>query len=105
MSRKQPVLSSTGGVIYNTKLLMELEALAERMGIQVIREKLSDSRSGFCRLHDQYLLLMEKNLEEETQLEVFLDVLSQFPLDDLHVLPGIRKILQEHRLPGQIQEG
>ncbi|MBW2580195.1 MAG: hypothetical protein JRD00_04465, partial [Deltaproteobacteria bacterium] len=32
----------------STKMLMELEALAEKLGIQVVYERLPRSRSGLC---------------------------------------------------------
>jgi len=77
-----------------TKVLMELEALAEKLGIQVIQEKLPKTRSGLCRLRDQYMLFIERNLEEEDKVRVMASALSRFPLDNTQMLPGIREILQ-----------
>ena len=81
-----------------TKILMELEALAEKLGIEVIHEKLSHSRSGLCRLHDQYMVFIERNLDENEQVEVLVTALSRFPLDDIQVLPGIRHLLAEYQM-------
>ena len=84
-----------------TKVLMELEALAEKLGIQVIQEKLPKTRSGLCRLRDQYMLFIERNLEEDKKVEVMAVALSRFPLDNTQMLPGIRKMLEEYRHSGE----
>ena len=89
----------------STRLLMELEGLAEKMGIQVIHEKLSQSRGGLCRLHDEYLLFVEKNLSEDEQVQLLVSALSRFPLDDIHMLPAIRDLLIEERIPEYAHAG
>jgi hypothetical protein len=78
---------------------MELEGLAEKLGIQVIHEKLSLSTGGLCRLHDEYLLFVEKNLSEDEQVQVLVSALSRFPLDEIQMLPAIRDLLTEHAVP------
>ena len=80
-----------------TKVLMELEGLAEKLGIQVIEERMSKTRSGLCRLRDQYLLFIERSLEAEEKVQVMASALSGFPLDNTQMLPGIRQILEEYR--------
>jgi hypothetical protein len=82
----------------STKILMELEALAEKLGIEVIHERLSQSRSGLCRLYDQHMLFIERNLDENEQVQVFVSALSRFPLDDIAMLPGIRNLVMEYHL-------
>jgi hypothetical protein len=82
----------------SSKILMELEALAEKLGIQVIYEKLSRSRSGLCRLYDQHMLFVERNLDEDEQVQVFVSALSRFPLKDIAMLPGIRNLVLEYHL-------
>jgi hypothetical protein len=78
---------------------MELEGLAEKMGIQVIHEKLSQSRGGLCRLHDEYLLFVEKNLSAEEQVQLLVSALCRFPLDDIQMLPAIRDLLTGEAIP------
>jgi hypothetical protein len=81
----------------HSKVLMELEALAEKLGIQVIQERLPKSRSGLCRLRDQYMLFIERSLEEEEKVQVMAGALSRLPLDNTQMLPGIRQLLEEYR--------
>jgi hypothetical protein len=80
-----------------TRLLMELESAAAGLGIHVLREKLSGTRSGLCRLRDQYLLFIDKRLKTEEQIEILLVALSRFPLDNLPLLPRVRELLEQYR--------
>ena len=88
----------------NTKVLMELEALAEKLGIQVIEERLTKARSGLCRLRDQYLLFIERNLDEEDKVEVMAGALSRFPLDNTQMLPGIRQMLEDYHHSEEVED-
>jgi hypothetical protein len=88
------MVSSKG--MRSSKILMELEALAEKLGIQVIYEKLSQSRSGLCRLYDQHILFVERNLYEDEKVEVFVSALSRFPIENIAMLPGIRDLVMEY---------
>jgi hypothetical protein len=63
----------------------------------MLREKLSGTRSGLCRLHGQYLLFIDKRLKTEEQIEVLLVTLARFPLDNLPLLPRVRELLEEYR--------
>ncbi len=87
----------------STKMLMELEALAEKLGIQVVYERLPRSRSGLCRLYDKYMLFVERNLDEDEQVRIFVEALSRFQIDNIQMLPRIRHILQEYNPPIQPQ--
>ena len=80
-----------------TRLLMELESAAAKLGIQVVHEKLPGTRSGLCRLRDQHLLFVDKRLRTEEQIEVFLNALSGFPLENLQLLPRVRELLEQYR--------
>lgn len=92
---------ASGKGMQGTKILMELEALAEKLGIEIIHEKLSQSRSGLCRLYDQHMLFIERNLNEDEQVQVLVTALSRFPLDEIQMLPGIRHLLAEYQLEQQ----
>lgn len=92
---------ASGKGMHGTKILMELEALAQKLGIEVIHEKLSQSRSGLCRLHDQHMLFIERNLNENEQVQVLVTALSRFSLDNIQMLPGIRHLLAEYQLKNQ----
>jgi hypothetical protein len=81
----------------DTKILMELEALAEKLGIQIIEERLHKTRSGICRLRGQYMFFIEKSLKEKEKIQIMAGALARFPLNNTQMLPGIRKILEHYR--------
>ena len=93
-----------GTEMRDTKVLMELEALAEKLGIRVVQERLSRTRSGLCRLRDQYMLFIDRSLEEQKKVEVMVGALSRFALDETQMLPGIRQMLEEHRQSGEVDD-
>jgi hypothetical protein len=81
-----------------TRLLGELEALAEKLGVEVVYERLPRCRSGLCRVNTQYLLFVDRTLPEDAQVDVFITALSRFPLDDLQILPYVRQILESQEI-------
>ena len=78
------------------RLLGELEALAEKLGVEVVYERLPRCRSGLCRLNDKYLLFVDKALPVDAQVEVFISALYRFPLDQLQLIPYVREIIESH---------
>jgi hypothetical protein len=81
----------------DSRVLGQLEALAEKLEIEVSYVRLSPNRGGLCKLRDQYLLLIDKNSNEEEQVQVFLSALCRFPLDHLQILPRVRQMLEAHQ--------
>ena len=81
----------------SSRLLGELEALAEKLGVEVVYERLPRCRSGLCRLNNQYLLFVDRALPEDAQVDIFVAALSRFPLDDLQVLPYVRQIFESQQ--------
>ena len=79
-----------------SRLLGEWEGLAEKLGVEVVYERLPRCRSGLCRLNDRYLLYVDRALSEDMQVEVFISALSRFPLEELQVLPYVREIMESH---------
>ena len=81
----------------SSRLLGELEALAEKLGVEVVYERLPRCHSGLCRLNNQYLLFVDRALPEDAQVDVFVAALSRFSLDDLQVLPYVRQIFESQK--------
>ena len=82
----------------SSRLLGELEALAEKLGVEVVYERLARCRSGICRVNNQYLLFVDRALAEDAQVDVFVAALSRFPLDGLQVLPYVRQIFELQKI-------
>ena len=76
-------------------ILQELEALAERLTVEVRYEAL-DGRGGLCRFGGKWRLILNRSLSTEERIQILARELVRFPLDDLFVLPRIRTILEEY---------
>ena len=82
--------------------LDDLVQTAEKLSIEIRRENLSDeeipTRSGYCKVNGLGLILMDKKLPPEEQIEVILRALERFDLETIYVPAWIRETL-EHRKP------
>jgi hypothetical protein len=79
-------------------MLEELRELASRLGYQVREEKLHREvgyrvRSGSCRVGDQNLILIDRELAPAARLEVLADELSTRDLGEVYVSPEVRRLL------------
>ncbi|MGH7860516.1 MAG: hypothetical protein ACREQY_24560 [Candidatus Binatia bacterium] len=76
----------------------ELKELATRLGLEVREEKLLREvgyqvRSGTCRVRDQNLILIDRDLPIPSRLEVLIEVLSGRDLGEVYVSPELRRVL------------
>jgi hypothetical protein len=78
-------------------LLLELGKLAEKLEIELRFEAL-DTPGGLCRVKGKKILLVNENLEPSEQVEVIASELArQEDIDNVYVLPSIRKLIDERR--------
>jgi hypothetical protein len=80
-------------------LLEELKELAKRLGFEVRQEKLLREvgyhvRSGSCRVRDTNIILLDRALPLEAQIEVLVEELSGSRLDDVYLSPEARRLLE-----------
>jgi hypothetical protein len=78
--------------------LAELKALAARVGFEVREEKLLREvgyqvRSGSCRVREQDLLFLDRDLPAASRMETLLDELARRDLREVYVSPELRRIL------------
>ena len=80
-----------------TMILQNLEAIAEKLGVQVNYENLKKrhvySKGGLCRLKEDKLVIIDSNLHLSEKIDILADALSQFNLEDIYMPPAVRKIL------------
>ena len=81
----------------DTQLLQELEALAERMSVEVSVGNLDGSPGGLCRHRGKQRLLVERRLSVRERVEDFLRAFSQMSLEDVFVVPEVRERIEEKR--------
>lgn len=78
-------------------LLVELEALAERLGITVRYEPLkiegAQHTGGFCRVKGQDFVIIHKKASTRDKIHVLTETLRKRDLSQLYLLPTVRKAL------------
>jgi hypothetical protein len=79
-------------------ILVELKDLAARVGFEVREEKLLREvgyqvRSGSCRVRQQNLLFLDRDLPAASRMEALLDELARRDLGEVYVSPELRRIL------------
>lgn len=91
-------------------LVDELAQAAERVGLQVRRERLLRevgyrARGGACRLREKDLVIIDSAQPPAEQLEVLLEALRTRDLESLYLSPAARRLLQDQQdqtdQPGQ----
>lgn len=81
------------------KLSDELIEAAQRLGLVVRREKILReigyrARGGACRLRDENLLIIDREMAPEDQIELLASALRGRPHEQLYLSPAARRVLQ-----------
>ena len=81
-------------------MVEELAQAAERIGLQVRRERLLReigyrARGGACRLREKDLVIIDSAQPPADQLEVLLEALRTRDLETLYLSPAARRLLQD----------
>jgi hypothetical protein len=80
-------------------LLEELKEIARQLGFEVRQEKLLREvgyhvRSGSCRVREANIILLDRTLPVNAQIDVLVDELSGSRLDNVYLSPQARKLLE-----------
>ena len=80
--------------------LKDIEAVAEKLSIQVETCDLSDKevpiQSGHCKVDGQDRIYLDKNLSLPQKIEVLLEILGRFDLENIYVSAWIREQLKQN---------
>ena len=80
--------------------MQELEALAEKLGVEVRVETLRSlhpRKGGLCRVHDAWLLIIDKRATLDEKWFLFTESLCLFDLENHFVSPRLRMLLAEKK--------
>jgi hypothetical protein len=91
-------------------LLEELKSAAERLGLKVREERLLREvgyrvRSGSCRLGDDNMILLERDLPVSAQIEVLVDELAGHRIDSIYLSPAARALIEKAARRGAPLDG
>ncbi len=76
------------------QLYDELIALADRMDIEVIKDR-GDFSGGYCRVKEDRRIVLNKHHLLPTQMRVLARNLLEFDLSNIYLLPAIREFLEQ----------
>ncbi len=83
-------------------ILQQLEELAERLGVKVLYQSLSQEefvvRSGTCTLRGQLLVIVDHQLPPTDRIRVLADCLARFDLSTIYLVPAVRELIEARRL-------
>jgi len=82
-------------------ILLQLEELAERLGVLVRDENINiddvSSTGGLCIVEGQHILILNSKTTLQEKIQVAIKALRQFDISEIYVKPGIRELLEEHK--------
>lgn len=82
--------------------LEDLKSAAAKLSISIETGDLADEelsiQSGFCKLQGSNLIILDKKLPPQAQVDVILQALENFDLDAVYVPPWIREHLDRRSL-------
>ncbi len=76
-------------------LLMRLEAVAERLGVQV-RYEPCEGKGGMCTLKGQRLFIIDERKTPAERAEVITRGLAEFDLEAIYLPPAVRQAIERH---------
>ena len=69
----------------------EFEKLAERLGIDV--RYTDGGPSGLCTLKGERVLFIDKNLGQQSKVEVFAHAFKSLDLNGVYIIPALRRLM------------
>jgi len=85
------------------EILEYLEDLAEKLGVEIVYEKLGDEefrvRGGLCKVKGTHKIFMDRSERVEDRIEILARALSSFDTEGVYLLPYIRGILEKAQRP------
>jgi hypothetical protein len=75
------------------EVLVHFRDIAEKFSCKVIFDKF-DGRGGHCIAKETEYIIINKRLPFVEQVEVFSNALRHFPVEDIYILPRVRKYIQ-----------
>jgi len=81
------------------QIYQHLVDLAEKLGMDVSVHNLKISgfpvKSGICKIKGKNRIVLDKRLPTDDQIDILIDCLRPFPIDDIYIIPAIRNLLYQ----------
>lgn len=85
------------------RILSQLLALAEQLGLEV-REEKGDFNGGWCTLDGVKLIFLNRGHSTAGKVAVLAEALAYQSLEGVYVLPAVRDLLEEYRNQDKLED-
>lgn len=83
------------------QVLEYLQDLAERLGVEVIYQKLEEEefavRGGLCKVNGNFKIFINQSQSVENQINILAQGLASFNIEEIFLFPYIRTVLEKAR--------
>jgi hypothetical protein len=91
-------------------LVDELKAAAEKLGLRVREERLLREvgyrvRSGSCRVGEDQIIFLDRDLPLSAQIDVLVEELAARPMDSIYLSPAARALIERASVRGARLDG
>ena len=88
-----------------SRLVEELSEAAQRVGLEVRREKILRevgyrARGGACRFRERNLIILDREMAPAEQVEILAEALRGRDLEALYLSPAARRLVEPAAEPG-----
>lgn len=84
-----------------SEIYQNLKDIAAKVDVAVSEHNLRatgiNAKSGLCRVRGKQRFIMDKHLPVREKIEVLGDCLADLSLDDIYIVPAVRKFLDRSR--------
>jgi len=79
------------------QIYQHLVDLAEKLDIDVSEQNFKTSgfpvKSGICKVKGKVRIILDKHKSKNDKIDILIESLKTFPLDDIFIVPAIRDLL------------
>ena len=79
-------------------VLEELETIADNLAIKIcsvnMKKTAYNVKGGLCKVNGEYRVILDKNLHLSEKIDVFVDALQEFDIENLVVDPYVKKMIK-----------
>jgi hypothetical protein len=82
--------------------LGELEALAAKLGVQIVYDHLTGDgmgQGGLCKVKGQWRVIVERRSPPSEKLSIIAQALARFDLEAHFLSPDVRALVERYRPP------
>ena len=88
------------------ELYQQLQELAEKLDVKISEQNFRatgvNAKSGLCKIRGKQVFIMDKHLNIREKVEMLSDCLRQMPLDDIYLMPTLRRHLIDQQQEGKV---